>query len=504
MYTQENQPPRKYGFLKRFVIRWIGGADLEKVGKLPQGEEDAIISKALINVGLWVLQSVLYTYISHRLFAEEGQFRLELVLMSIGLATYILIFDAVAINRAGYFEAGAEELCNAGMDLSGGWRAGVKNSFFYVARFILSIGLAQMTALFMLVMIFAKDIDTRIQQAYRSVNGHLVIAATKPVDDQIERAREAVATQKARVAELSSNVSQLQAGEIDPLAANPQVHAAQQEVADLMARKRKLEEALESREEFRNAELGGAAGQGHTGRAGNGPKHRAAMAQVEDTKTHLQETTRALEVARARLETLRKEQQGTALETVRQQAHNQLGVFDGRLREEKAKFAELDNKLTELSNNRGLAIRANLEKMPDYVRPDDGLLAQTRTLREIMEADPQVATVVYIIEIVALGLEMAVLLAKMCFIPSMYAREVTAEAFMDAVQTVEEVDAKINGNRVDLLEPTFVVPEPANDNLPANDRAVGQNPFGGFDDLPPSPPRRPRGRPRKHPPPEAA
>ena len=352
------------------------------MNKCPPGDEDAIVASALINCAVWLYQAGLFAYISHRLFAEPGQIRPELILVSGGLATFVLIFDAYAINRASFFQSGASELARAGLDISGGLIARSKNGIFYVVRVVLSAGLAQLTAVFMLIMVFASDLDARIQQAYRNSNSHLIIAASQPVDDAIARAGKSVADQKARVSALAAQVSRLQASEIDPSAANPHVQQAQQEVAQLLARKSKLDEGLEALEVFRNNEVAGVKGDGNSGLAGHGPNIVRRSRKVADTKAHLEETARELDLARARLEALRKrQQQGPALEAVRLQAHDQLAVFEARLREENAELSNLNEKLTRLSNGRGDAIRANIEKSPDHVRLDNGLFAQIQDSR---------------------------------------------------------------------------------------------------------------------------
>jgi len=499
------QSPRKTGPIKKLLIKWVAGADEQILNKFPVGEEDIVITGALINCGLWGYQVTIFSFIGHRLFAEPGRIHFEIIAMALGLATFVLLFDAYAINRAGFYQLGAFELARAGLTgISGGWLSRLKNWFFYITRLVLSAGLAQATALVMLVLFLARDIDTRILQSNRNNNAHLVIAATKPVEDEIARAADAVTDQKARVSALTAHVTRLQAGEVDPAAADPQVQQAQQEVADLAARKNKLDEELAARELFRNKELGGVVGDGNSGRAGHGPRHRAAMAQVEDTRAHLSETTHALDMARTRLDTLRKQQQGIALETARQQAHDQLPVFEARLREESEQLANLNVRLAQLSNGRGEAIRASLEKLPDYVPPDNGLLAQIRTLDEIVRANPRLAAVVAILELVGFGFELAAIFAKMCFIPSLYARTVTADAYVSAVRMVDAIVKELNPEPEEAEDaPEVVMTEPpANDNWPPNSRAVGQNPLDGIDIPPPPPPsspKRPRGRPRKTP-----
>jgi hypothetical protein len=73
------------------------------------------------------------------------------------------------------------------------------------------------------------------------------------------------------------------------------------------------------------------------------------------------------------------------------------------------------------------------------------------------------------------------------------------DAYMGAVRIVDGMVKELHPEpAMEVQAPGIVMsPAPANDNQPTNGEAVGQNPFSGFDDPPPSPPKRPRGRPRK-------
>jgi hypothetical protein len=111
--------------------------------------------------------------------------------------------------------------------------------------------------------------------------------------------------------------------------------------------------------------------------------------------------------------------------------------------------------------------------------------------------------VIALIDLVSFSLELAAVLAKVTsYVPTTYAMLLARDAYLAAVRTVDEMVKELNPEPSTYQkEPAIVMPrEPANDNWPAHEQAVRQNPFNGPDDPPPPPPKRKRGRPRKTPP----
>ena len=480
----------------------IAGVDEETLRKCPahDWENARAIGEAMLCV--WLYQAGLCSIVGHRLFAEPGQVRIELILVAMFIATFVMLIDSYVIMRSGWHLSGIEELKRGGLDISGGPWARLKAGFFLTIRILLSVGLAQLTAIFLSLLIFAGDIDARTQTTWRQANAHLIVGATEPVDAEIQRATEAINAQSAHVAALATQVESLRQNEIDP--SSTYTAPAQQEVTQLLAQKAKADDELRAAETFAANELAGVrASPENSGRAGPGPRRRAAMEQVTNAKSHAQEIDRALQAARSRLETLRN-QHNAPNEAVRQQAHDQLPAFEKTLAAENTKLAALKDELTRLNQGRGDAIRAAIDKAPNHVGLDNGLLAQLRVLEEIAQANSRIAAVIILIDVISFGFELAAVLAKVTsYVPTTYAALLARDAYMGAVRMVDAMVAELNPEpEKESPKPEIVVPpQPANDNWPENGQAVRQNPFGGFDEPPPSapppPPKRPRGRPRK-------
>ncbi len=492
------QPNLRIGPFKKLLLT-IAGVDEETLRKCPNHDHEAIYAIAAIQLCVWCFEASVFYLIGVRL-ASAGEFHPEILLGALGLATFMLMVDSFVVLRSGWHLSGIVQLKRGGLDVSGGPLARLKATTFLFIRIQLSGCIALLSGIFFGLLVFASDLDARTGNTYRNANNQLIAQAAENVDAAIQRATEAVGAQNARVEALSTQLNTLRQHQVDPAAAAPAVQQTQQEVAQLLARKAKLDDGLLAAEAFGSQELAGAAGEGHSGKPGAGPRHRAAMELVANAKTRLQETAHELDATRARLDTLRKQQQGPALEAMRQQAHDQLPVFETRLAEEQAKRSALNDELTRLTRDRGAAIRATIEKAPDYVAYDNGLLTQIKILDQIAQENPKVGWVILLIDVTAFGLELAAVLAKVTsFLPTTYAALLARDAYMGAVRIVDAMVKELNPEpSTDPKEPAIVMPpEPANDNWPAQEQAVRQNPFNGPDDPPPPPPKRPRGRPRK-------
>ncbi len=86
------------------------------------------------------------------------------MIASLFIATFILFIDSYMIMRSGWHLSGIAELKRGGLDISGGPVARIKTGFFLTFRIMLSIGLAQLTAIFVSLLIFAADINSPIEK----------------------------------------------------------------------------------------------------------------------------------------------------------------------------------------------------------------------------------------------------------------------------------------------------------------------------------------------------
>ena len=188
-------------------------------------------------------QATLFAIISHRLFASPGEVRPTLILGSLFVAGFIMLIDAFCVIGSQWHLSGIDEFKRGGLDISGGPVARIKSRIFLLCRILLSIALAQLTAVFVSILVFQADIAAETQRVYLQDNAHLIAGATALVDTDIRRASDAVASQSARVDALSGQVTALRQNEIDP-SENPETRQAQQEVAQLLAEKQKADDAV--------------------------------------------------------------------------------------------------------------------------------------------------------------------------------------------------------------------------------------------------------------------
>lgn len=496
--VQDDAP--KPGLWMRFLMK-IAGVDGETLMQCPPADWANVRAVGEIMTCTWLYQAALFALIGHRLFAQPGHIRPDVIAISMFIAIFILFVDSYMVMRSGWHLSGIAELKRGGLDISGGPFARVKAALFLAVRIGLSIGLAQLTAIFVSLLIFAGDINSRIEDSYLKANAHLIGPATVLVDGAIQRATEAVTTQSAQVNGLSAQIAALRQSEIDPTASDPQIQQAQQELAQLVDRKAKADEETRSAETFAANEFGSIKGAvGNSGRPGYGLRYRAAMDQVANARARARQIEKELNAARARVDTLRQ-QLPPVNDAIKQQTNDRLLGFEGALKMESATLTGLKSELAALTAGRESAIRRAVDNAPDHVAHADGFLAQIVVLEHIAQEDTKIALVILLIDIISFGFELAGVLAKVTsYIPTTYAAILARDAYMRVVRIADamttELDA-IESGRSKLNENT----EPATPAYGSDDAAATPppNPFTDAKPAETAPPRRPRGRPRKHP-----
>ena len=498
MDASNDQPGPKAGLLAKFLIK-IAGVDEQALRLCPPHDWDAVRAVAWLMIATWLYQAALLSIVSHRLFATPGQIRPELILASMFIATFILLIDSYMVMRSGFHLSGVEELKRGGLDISGGSAAKIKASIFLTIRILLSVGFAQLTAIFLSILIFSADINSRIQDAYLRVNAHLFSDATDLIDANIKRATDAVTVESARVASLSVQATTVRQNEIDPSTSDPQIQAAQEETTALVARKAKADDDVRAAETFESHEVGGIKGGQSSGVVGDGPRHKATLEDLANARRHAQEVANQLDAARARFAALRK-QLSSSSEATKQKSQDQLPTFEADLATENARLDSLKDQLARLEAGREDAIRAAVENAPNHVALDDGLLAQITALEHIAQEDSKIAAVILLIDLTSFGFELAAVLAKVTsFVPTTYAALLARDAYMRAVRIANEMVSELNRspNQKDSA------PEFPSTKSFSNDNSLGGPPIfmagscEGPDDPPPEPPKRPRGRPKK-------
>jgi hypothetical protein len=259
---------------------------------------------------------------------------------------------------------------------------------------------------------------------------------------------------------------------------------------------------VQEAEQFASNELAGIrAAAGNSGIPGDGPRRKAAMEAVANAKDHDQQITAALEAARNRLSVLRQRSVSTG-QTAQQQSHEQLPLFESRLAAEDAKLASMKDQLTMLTGQRDAAIRKDVEAAPDYVPPNNGLLAQASALDQIAHENPRIAVIIILVDLTSFGFELAAVLAKVTsFVPTTFAALLARAAYLRVVNLVDEMITELNhGEREAQAEPEFTPPSaPPDQTIHRMAAAPDTDPFTNPAPRPPPAAKRPRGRPPKAP-----
>lgn len=496
------QPAARSGSLGRLFL-YIAGVDEETLRLCPQHDWDAVWAVSQLMICAWLYEAGLFSIISSRLFAPPGQIQPALLVVSAFLATFIMAIDSYMVMRSGWHLAGIQELKRGGIDISGGVGARLKAGIFLCIRIILSIGIAQLTAIFLSLLIFGSDIANRLQETYLHANTALINNATALVDGEIQQADDAVKMESGKEAALEAQVSAIRQNQIDPSAGDAQIQLAQQEVTQLLSEKTAADQAVQQDETAASDELGGIKSAGSSGIPGDGPRRRAALEAVGNAKDQDQQIGIELEAAQNRLDTLRSQSQA-GNQTIEQQSRAELPAFQSTLATEDAKLASMKNVLTALQDHRDDAIRAALEAAPDYIPYNNGLLAQITALDQIAHENRKIETVIILVDVTSFAFELAAVLAKVTsYVPTTYAALLARSAYMQVVRLVDEMMAELNapsgGSGPELRVTPPIIPRGRTQRdaaYPAGETDPFSSPMGPL----PAPPKRRRGRPRKAPP----
>ena len=368
--------PPTFGPLAKLSLK-ICGVDQDILSQCPQRDWNAIKATGEIFVCTFLYQAGLYILIGHQLFAAPGEIRPDIIIVGLFLATFILRVDAWMFVHSVWEQAGLHELWRGGIDCGRGTLAAVKTGAFLAVRIVLAVGNAQLTAVFFGLLVFAGDINSRLQDDYLKANSHLLAQATTVVNDTTTRATDALNKQAAVAEKLSNQVSTLQQGLVDPAVLDPEYQQAQRELQQLLDEKTKADQKLQSSQAFAANEYGGIRGDtGNSGRPGRGLRYRAAMELVENDRAHVNEVNRNVDAARARIDSIRQ-RAPEANQAALQHSREQLPGFENELKAESAKRAALKRELDDLIAKRESAIRAAIESAPDHVRFNGGFLARS-------------------------------------------------------------------------------------------------------------------------------
>jgi hypothetical protein len=496
--SNNTSPPTKPSLYMKLSML-LTGVDRKILELCPQSDWNAVAALGAIAIGTGLYLTLVFSLISYRVFASPGEFRPDLVIIAMFLAGYILAIDAYVVQRCGWVLAGIKQLKNAGLDISGGRSALIKAYLFLTFRIgFLSVPLAQLSGIFLCLLVFGGDIDSRIADANRRANAALFAPATLQVDGLIQGETEAVKAETAQAEALSAQVTTLRGNEIGP--SDAATRQAEQELSQLIGQKAKADEEVTAAETVATNEFGGIRGPGTSGQPGYGLRYRAAQQRVSDARAHAQQVANDLTAARTRLDALRG-QSSSSNDAAMQRAQQQVPAFEQSLDAENAKLKGMQDRLAFSIANRGNAIREAVEQSPQYVRPDKGFLAQIRVLEQLGQEDRFTGTIIILLDIASCALELAAVLAKVLgFVPTRYAALVARDGYMASVEVADEMAAELarrEAKNGDVMSPDGPsggdgenAPSPRKRCEPANDNVA-------------PPVKRRVGRPPKHPRPPA-
>jgi hypothetical protein len=180
------------GWFRRHLVK-VAGVQEEKLQLCPPEDWSKAAGTGLVMVANVLFTTCLYSLISHTLFASPGQIRIELIIASLCFALFVMLIDLEIFIRPSWIREGFHGLKRGGLiiPISLGDRVG--GALSLMVRIALGLGLCQLSALFLALIMFQADIDTRIQDSWRQANSHLIGPATMRVDDEIRRATDAAA-----------------------------------------------------------------------------------------------------------------------------------------------------------------------------------------------------------------------------------------------------------------------------------------------------------------------
>lgn len=490
------------------LMTWPAGIDEETLRQCPAHDWDNVRAIGMLMLFVWAYQAGLLGIVAHELLAPDGEFHPDLTFGAAFIATLVLLIDSYGFLRAGFHAEGIQQLARGGLDLAGGLAAKIKAGIFLGLRILLSLGFAQLSAVFVALILFKSDITAEIERFYREQNRSLIASVSLQTDADIARAADVTQEANARVEALQKQVASMRDGSINPAASDTAIQAEQAEISELLAEKGRRDTELVAAQSFAANELAGVKGDpSNSGVPGRGPVRAAAEERVRAATANDEAANQALAEARTRLDNLRKQALLSADDRARQ-AQRAVPHLESDLEKATDELTALREHQAKLVRDRNETIRTGIETAPERVGRDTGFLARLSALRRVAR-DPEIAMVIFLIDFTSFGLELAAVLAKVTsFIPTTYAVLLARNAFMQAWRTVDEMDAEMRRRPTepededDFLQPV-VVPGVGGEQAAAGDHAGDAifpldgdvNTNAGTSDATEG--KRPRGRPRK-------
>lgn len=485
MTRTEETDHREFGALSRLIIK-IGAGDEQILRTCPIRDVHNVMTIGWLLIIVWVWQSVLFTMVGHMMLARSGEWRFDVILGAMLIATVVMLVDSYVIVRSSWHLQGISELQRGGLDLPSPIAARIKNGIFVAVRLMLSTVLAMLTALFLSILLFEKDISANLEHEFQKQNAPLLARISGQVDDAIGKLKGEHEEIRKRLSTMADEEKLLRATVIDPEGDNSEFKAALDRVSVLNEAKVEAQRELTAAEKHAADELGGARLPGTSGIAGYGPLRRAADEKIASAKRKLQGVISEIEEAQKHIETLRltfKDVTGSK----RLAAEAKLAEIAIQRKEKEERLAFVEAEFKKREQDRDRVVRTAFENDPAYHAKENGFLARLEGLERI-SAQFHVKFVVVIFHIGLFGIELAAVLAKIAtFIPASYT---TILAWHDlqvpmrwAVRLKEEADKIHKGDKADAEgtpaepSPPDPKPEPAKQRteaVPAEAEDIGE------------------------------
>jgi hypothetical protein len=491
-----------YGRLTAFLIR-LAGADPETLAQCPPRDLDNVKAVSFIMLGVWIYQTALLSIVGHRMIAEPGTIRPEIIGGAVLIATIVLLVDSFMIMRSSWHLHGIQELDRGGIDISGGIGLKIKNGIFLVFRLALSVVLAQLMAVFIALILFANDTAKETDRIYQQANATLFAEAATREDQNIDQARQGVLVSDERLRKLDAESAELRGKLISPEEEDPSLKSLRDQVEALQQDQRRAAARLSDAEEFSANELAGIrASAENSGKPGVGPRRKAAEERVAAARKNAEDVGRALDAARTELG-IAQDKARRAADLKRDQANKRLTELSGDITAERLHNQVATATYGSLTENREASIRARVEQDPSRVDRDDSFLAQLRALR-ILANDREIAIIIILIDLAMFGIEIAAVLAKVTsFVPTAYATTLAKESYLQALQTARSIAREINIEaapatpRDAQMEERIEIPEAEDDGQNADDDLDKPDGFTSLQAILNNAAPRRRGRPPK-------
>src|SRR5262249_36108261 len=142
----------------------------------------------LISVGTY--QTVVLSLVAQEAFTPNDAIQPAHVLGALFISILVMQIDSYVFLRAGFHADGLRLLAHAGLDISGGAAAKITGGLFLAIRILLSLGFAQLTAIFVGILIFRADVGAEINRSFLRENAALIAQANAHADAEIARATE--------------------------------------------------------------------------------------------------------------------------------------------------------------------------------------------------------------------------------------------------------------------------------------------------------------------------